>query len=125
MTKRQLQHEAKMKATYALLKQMQTPMSGVDLERLNGRRSGVYSAALRTLAEEGLIVRAGDRRKEKLWVAVEQINPDEPPKEPSLADAHFVYNVNRYEEKHIQSARLARLERKSAKVYVSGEQAYA
>ena len=123
MTKRQLQHEAKMKATYALLEQMQTPMSGVDLERLNGRRSGVYSVALRTLAEEGLIVRAGDRRKEKLWIAVAP--KDEPTKEPSLADAHFVYNADMYAEKHIKSARLARLERKSAKVYVSGEQAYA
>ena len=77
----------------------------------------MYSVALRTLAEEGLIVRAGDRRKEKLWIVA-------PKDEPSLADKHFVYNANRYAEKHIKSARLARLERKSDKVYVSGAQAY-
>jgi hypothetical protein len=120
--KRELQYKIKVEKSLALLPKMQEPISRGELERRDKVNPHAYQSLFAYLDAEKLIVRAGDNGHRKLWQAATKFVK---PPVPSLADAHFVYDASHYQKQHSETARLARLERRSPRVYVSGAQTYA
>jgi hypothetical protein len=120
--KRELQYKIKVEKSLGLLPKMQEPVSRAELERNDNVNPHAYQSLFAYLAGEGLIVMVEISGHKKLWqVATKVVKKPE----PSLADAHFVYDASKYQKQHSETARLARLERRSPRVYVSGAQSYA
>jgi hypothetical protein len=120
--KRELQYKIKVEKSLGLLPKMQEPISRAELERMDNVNPHAYQSLFAYLAGEGLIVMTSISGHSKLWQAASKFVK---PPVPSLADAHFVYDASKYEDKYIETSRLARLERRSPRVYVSGAQTYA
>jgi hypothetical protein len=122
MHKRELQKKIKIQKAHCLLPKMLEPISRTELERKDNVKSHHYQQLFNYLAEQGLIERAGERGRNKLWKTAKHMRTDP---EPSLADAHFVYDADKYQKQHLETDTLRSRERKSPRVYVSGAQTYA
>jgi hypothetical protein len=120
--KRELQYKIKVEKSLALLPKMQEPISRAELERQDNVNPHAYQSLFAYLAGEGLIVMTSISGHSKLWQAATKFVKKP---EASLADAHFVYDASQYQKQHSETARLARLERRSPRVWPSGAQTYA
>jgi len=121
MHKRELQAAIKLQKAQCLLLKMNDPVSRAELEKKDKVNRHMYQQLFNLLAEKGLIIRAGDRGRERLWQATTQVIKHDA---PSLADASYVHNPDNHAQKYKNTYALAR-QRKSARVYVSGGQPYA
>jgi len=123
MTKREMQRKIKLGKAKALLLQMTSPVSIVELEKANNVKKGTYQSLFNLLKAKNLIIRSGERKRELFWIAVSKAEKKE---KPSLADAVYIHKPDGddFKQKYKAQSAEARESYKSARVNVGISQIY-